>query len=92
MKDFIKRLTSRKFLLTVAAALTLYANKQYTELAAVVLGYIGVEGYGDAQARVATEKTAQVKAGFDSFHQTGDPDDIVDGADGTDRVITPGGM
>ena len=48
--DLIKRATSRKFILTVAAALTFYANKQYTELAATVLAYLAVEGGADVVA------------------------------------------
>lgn len=56
LAEFIKRLTSRKFLLTVAACITFYLNKQYTELAITVAGYLGVEGLGDAAERYATPK------------------------------------
>lgn len=50
-KTFAKSLLSRKFLLTVGSCATLIANKQYTEAVAVVLGFLGVEGYADAVSR-----------------------------------------
>ncbi len=49
MKDFLVRLTSRKFLLAVGAVITLVANKQYTEAAAVVGAYLASEGYIDSK-------------------------------------------
>jgi hypothetical protein len=51
MTEFIKRLTSRKFLLAVAAFLTAIANGEILAACAVAIGYIGVEGakdYADA--------------------------------------------
>lgn len=59
MKDFIKRLSSRKFLLTVGTACILVANQQWTELVVLISGYVGVEGLGDASARYQAEKTKQ---------------------------------
>jgi len=42
MKDFLKSLLSRKFLLALSAALVFVANKQYDQVVIVVLGYLGV--------------------------------------------------
>lgn len=82
MKDFIKRLTSRKFLLTVAAAVNFYANKQYTEMALVVLAYLGVEGGSDIVATYAQNKyVAPTKQLLASDLGIDDDDD---------RTITPG--
>lgn len=61
MKDFFMRLTSRKFLLTLAAALILVANERWGELVFLISGYMGIEGIGDAAGRVAAQKTEQVK-------------------------------
>lgn len=69
MKDFIKRLSSRKFLLAVAACLTFYANKQYTEMAATAVAYIAAEGGADTVARFQAERTKQAQA-----FSTADPD------------------
>lgn len=60
-KDIVLRLTSRKFLLTLAAALILVANEQWTELVILISGYMGIEGVGDAAERVATQKTKQAE-------------------------------
>lgn len=62
LADLIKRLTSRKFLLTVAAALIFIANKQYDQLMVVVAGYLGVEGLGDAAERYTTPKALAAQA------------------------------
>lgn len=45
--DFLKRLTSRKFLLAVAAFITAVANGEVVAAVSVVLGYLGVEGATD---------------------------------------------
>jgi len=50
-KTFAKSLLSRKFLLALGSTATLIANKQYTEAVAVVLGFLGVEGYADVVSR-----------------------------------------
>ena len=54
MKDFLKSLLSRKFLLALGTALVFIANGAYTEAVAVILGFIGVEGAADTVARVKT--------------------------------------
>ncbi len=51
MKDFIKSLFTRKFLLALGTTLVLVANGAYTEAVAVVIGYLGVEGAADAISR-----------------------------------------
>ena len=62
LANFIKRLTSRKFLLTLGTGLTLYANGQYNELAALVAAYLFVEGAGDAAERYSKPKAAGAEA------------------------------
>lgn len=47
MRDLVKRLTSRKFLLTLAAFATLCAEKQYVAAAGVIAAYLGVQGVAD---------------------------------------------
>jgi hypothetical protein len=42
VKDLLTRISSRKFLLAAAAAVTLAANRQWTEFTALVLGYLGL--------------------------------------------------
>ena len=80
MKELLKRLTSRKFLLAVAAALVFYANGQWAELVAVILGYLGVEGGADIAGRFAqikyvapVQKQAELA---DSFFKQEDDDDV----------------
>jgi hypothetical protein len=60
MKDFLSRLTSRKFLLTVAASLTAYgvatADNTITvsevwTILTPILAYLGVEGAADVVTR-----------------------------------------
>jgi hypothetical protein len=89
MKNFFLRLTSRKFLLTLAAALILVANEQWTELVILVSGYMGIEGIGDAADRVAAQKTKQVElvqatqqAKIETFNEDDDDIDLT--------VINPG--
>jgi hypothetical protein len=72
IKDFLFRLTSRKFLLTVASGLTAVANGQYHAAWAVVVAYIGSEGLGDAVERYAAERTKQIKASL-----AGSADDMI---------------
>lgn len=59
MKDFVKRLTSRKFLLAVGTALTAYANGDYKAAAAAIGLYIGVEGLADIVGVFAKYKYAE---------------------------------
>lgn len=47
IKDLITRLTSRKFLLALAAFATLCAAKEYVAASAVVAAYLGVQGVND---------------------------------------------
>lgn len=51
MKQFLKSLLSRKFLLALGTFLVFVANSQYTEAVAIALGFIGVEGAADFKAR-----------------------------------------
>lgn len=47
MKDFLLRLTSRKFLLALAGLIVLAANREWTLFVTTLLGYAGVEGASD---------------------------------------------
>lgn len=47
MKELLKRLTSRKFLLALSAFIFCVANGNVPGAVAVVLGYLGVEGATD---------------------------------------------
>lgn len=81
MKDFLNRLTSRKFLLAVAAGLTFYANGQYTELAATIIAYIAAEGSADALGRYSGVKTGGtgtplVPSAAPKFDKTDVEDDV----------------
>ncbi len=89
LADLIQRLTSRKFLLTVAAALVLVANQQWVELVALLGGYMGVEGAGDLFDRVQRQKTEQAKVQQQTtFAQlTGE---VPDGFSATGGKIVPG--
>lgn len=63
IRDLYYKFTSRKFLLTLAAALVLYANKQWTELVLLISGYMGIEGVADAVERYrAPDSTKAVEA------------------------------
>lgn len=53
MKELIRRLTSRKFLLAVAAFATFCAEKQYVAAAGVVAAYLGVQGVTDWRGTAA---------------------------------------
>jgi hypothetical protein len=48
IKDFITRLTSRKFLIALGTMATLAANKQWTEFTAAGITYVVAEGGTDA--------------------------------------------
>lgn len=91
LADLIKRLTSRKFMLTVGTALILIANQQYNELVLLIAGYLGVEGLGDAAERYTTPKANAAKheleatklqiLGADALPETGvDKNSLVPGA------------
>lgn len=47
MRTFIQSLMSRKLLVTCLGVFLLYQNHQYTEMVAVILGYVGVQGASD---------------------------------------------
>ena len=48
----MERFTSRKFLLSLGAFLTLVANGQYTEAVAVVVAFLAVQGAADYKAEL----------------------------------------
>lgn len=85
MKDFFKRLTSRKFLLTVAACLTLAANKQYTEIIYVVIAYVLAEMGVDIARAKSTEATVTTGQPANIFTPVDD-----DTIEPDKSVITPG--
>lgn len=50
--DFIKRLSSRKFLLTIGGLAAITAFPEHTQaIVAIVLGYNGAEGFADVVER-----------------------------------------
>ena len=51
MKDFLKRITSRKFLLAVCGVVTFALNQQWTEMVGAITAYLIAEGAGDAVER-----------------------------------------
>lgn len=65
MKEFIQRLSSRKFLVTVSTALGLVSAKAYGEAVAVAVAYIAAEGAADITTiRNASQAIAdEVQAG-----------------------------
>lgn len=93
MKDFIKRLSSRKFLLTVAGCLTLYANQQYTEAAATLIIYVLAEGGKDIAFAYKGVDATVAEINKQKALITGNyvkPDGQVIPDDNADRAITPG--
>ena len=85
MKDFIKRLTSRKFLLAVAAMLTAAANNQWHVLVISALGYLGSEGAADVVDRYSSAKYNKVLQDVRVLANDLGSDEDVD-----KTVITPG--
>lgn len=51
LKGLVARITSRKFLLAVGAALTFIANGDHGAAVTVILAYLGVEGAADTVQR-----------------------------------------
>jgi hypothetical protein len=58
LRDLLERLSSRKFILALAAILLIIGNAEgslsgenLSQIVAIVLGYLGVEGLGDASER-----------------------------------------
>jgi hypothetical protein len=87
LKDFMKRLTSRKFLLAVGTALTAYANGDYTAALAAIGLYIGVEGLADIVAAFAKFKYLE-PAKLDQQTQLINSGDLE--LDKEPKVIVPG--
>lgn len=58
MKKFVRSLFTRKFLLAFGATLVFIGEGQYDLALYTVLGYLGVEGVGDAVERYAPESSA----------------------------------
>lgn len=56
MKEFVRSLFTRKFLLALGTTIVFAANGQYDLALYAVLGYLGVEGAADAVERVNTNK------------------------------------
>lgn len=65
MLNFIKRLSSRKFLLALAGFLSVLFGSlspdQQTAIVGLISTFIGAEGFGDAVQRYQAGKTAQAK-------------------------------
>lgn len=51
-EELFQRLTSRKFLLALAAFITAAANGEWTAAVGVVVAYLGVEGAADVSERL----------------------------------------
>jgi uncharacterized membrane protein len=49
MNDLKSRLTSRKFWIAVLSSAVFYLNGDVNQALIILLGYLGVEGYADAQ-------------------------------------------
>lgn len=65
MREFISRLSSRKFLLAATAAVSLASSKAYGEAVAVVVAYLTAEGVVDVTTArdVAATIRAEAEAG-----------------------------
>jgi len=57
MKNFLRSLFTRKFVLAVGGTLVFIANGQYDLALYTLLGYLGVEGAGDVVERAKTART-----------------------------------
>lgn len=98
MKDFLKRLSSRKFLATAATAALLFYAKQYELGVATILGWILTEGSVDAVGSFQAGKQAIEKVKSDVHLIENDrapvygtiPGASSRGVDDTDRIIQPG--
>lgn len=87
MKELLKRLTSRKFLLATGTALTAYGQGNDKAAIAAVCAYIGVEGLADIVGRFA-EMKYKVPAQIEQKTQLFQSGDLGDDADKS--IITPG--
>lgn len=63
MVGYIVRLTSRKWLLTLAVTGILAANRAWSELVQVTVGFLAVEGGADALSRLAEARQARAEGG-----------------------------
>lgn len=52
LKETLDRMLSRKFLLALAGAITLMANKEWAAMVTLLLGYIAAEGGADVVDRL----------------------------------------
>lgn len=91
LADFIKRLSSRKFLVAVGGALTAYGNGQDKAAVGIIAAYLGVQGIVDAVTAWGEAKTQQHKLTLSTINGGSE---IVPGGFGDDdpagRVINPG--
>lgn len=87
--DLIQRLTSRKFLLALGAAITAFGQGYYTQGLAILAGYIGVEGLVDAVTAWQAGQTARHNLTLKTIDNDGR---IVPGGfnEATDDPIQPG--
>jgi hypothetical protein len=91
MKDFVSRLSSRKFLLAVASLITLYANKQWHMFAVTAAGYMAAEGAPDIVSRYSQGKVDLAKVSKEAQQLLSDlsRDEDVDKGVITSGVISP---
>lgn len=60
MKEFLRSLLTRKFLLALGTTIVFIASGAYVEALTVVLGYLGIEGTADVVSRVKASETPTV--------------------------------
>lgn len=72
--NVVTRLTSRKFLLCVAASASFFYAKQYSQSVAVVFAYLGVEGVVDLRAanKAVDDFQAEVEKQEDALASDGE--------------------
>ena len=76
MKEFVARLSSRKFLLTIGALVSIELFPEYTQAIITVSGiYIGTEGVADVVRAYTASKTAVQlsKERIATIETTGEP-------------------
>lgn len=62
LADFIKRLSSRKFIVTLGAiAAVITFPDQAGDIVTLTVAFVGAEGIGDAAERYQTQKTTQAE-------------------------------
>lgn len=79
MKEFFGRISSRKFLLTIAGmVLTVLYPELSTPIATLVGIFVTAEGTGDAIERYGSQKTAQtaIEQRTEQLQLTGGADDL----------------